>query len=127
MARLQESLLTRVEAFSDRMLDVADALESRVKRPRLLDQISAAGTSVGANVFEADEALSRADFCKCLGICVKELNECRFWVRTIGRRSWLPARRLGPLEGECNELRRILGTMISRTRAARPELSSQRS
>jgi len=119
MSRLKEPLLSRVEKFSDRMLDVANALERRVGRPRVLDQIAAAGTSVGANLFEADEALSRADFCKCLGICAKELNECRFWIRTIGRRSWLPARRLGTLEAECNELRRILGTMISRTRANR--------
>jgi len=78
MARLDASLLERVECFADRMLDVADALESRHVRVRLIEQIAAAGTSVGANQFEADEAMSRADFCKCLGICAKELNECRF-------------------------------------------------
>jgi four helix bundle protein len=117
MARLQEALLARVEKFADRTLDVADALERKVSRSRLVEQIAAAGTSVGANLFEADEALSRADFCRCLGICVKELNECRFWFRLIGRRSWIPAKRLQPLESECDELRRVLGTMISRTRA----------
>ncbi len=117
MARLNESLLGRIESFADRMLDVADAMERRGTRQRLIEQVAAAGTSVGANLFEADEALSRADFCKCLGICVKELNECRFWLRLIGRRNWISIKRLRPLELECEELRRVLGTMISRTRA----------
>ena len=117
MARLQESLLERVERFADRMLDVTEAMERRAVRERLIDQVAAAGTSVGANLFEADEALSRADFCKCLGICVKELNECRYWLRLVGRRGWIPVKSLKPLEGECDESRRILGTMISRTRA----------
>lgn len=116
MARLQETMLERAERFADRMLDVADALENAGRRARLVEQIAAAGTSVGANLFEADEALSRADFCKCLGICAKELNECRFWIRLIGRRNWITLKRLEPLETECDELRRILGTMISRTR-----------
>ena len=75
MARLQETMRDRVERFADRMLDVADALENAGRRARLIEQIAAAGTSVGANLFEADEAMSRADFCKCLGICAKELNE----------------------------------------------------
>jgi four helix bundle protein len=53
-----------------------------------MDQIAASGTSVGANTFEADEAMSRKDFCKALGIANKELNETRFWLRLFVRREW---------------------------------------
>lgn len=117
MPRLSSALLERVESFSDRMLDVVEALPVRRIPGRIIDQIAGAGTSVGANVFEADEAISRKDFCKCLGIAAKELSESRFWIRTVGRRNWIKPTRLLGLEAECQELRRILGTMIVRTRS----------
>jgi four helix bundle protein len=60
--------------------------------------------------------MSRKDFCKCLGIAKKELNESRFWVRTTGRRRWLDPGSLTGLEQECLELKRILGAMIRKTR-----------
>jgi four helix bundle protein len=116
MARLQESFLERVEALCDRVLEVADAFErARVSR-RIIDQVVASGTSVGANVFEADEAMSRADFVKCLCIATKELNETRFWLRMAGRRNWVRSARLTPLLDECGELKRVFGSMISRTK-----------
>jgi four helix bundle protein len=49
------------------------------------------GTSVGANIFEADEAMSRPDFCRMLGIVIKELNETRFWLRLVVARKWIRA------------------------------------
>lgn len=116
MGRIKVELLTRVEAFSDRIVDVVEVLEKHGRSRRIIDQITGSGTSVGANMFEADEALSRADFCKTIGIVLKELNETRFWIRMISRRKWLPAARLGPLQAESDELRRILGTILTRSR-----------
>lgn len=116
MGRLRPDFLERVETFGDRVLDVTLALEKiRISR-RILDQISACCTSVGANTFEADEAMSRKDFCKCLGIALKELNETRYWLRLITRRKWVRATRLGNLLAETDELRRILGAIISNTK-----------
>ena len=120
MARLQESILDRVETFCDRVLDVADALAETPCPARILSQFIGSGTSVGANVFEADEAMSRADFVKCLAIAVKELNETRFWLRLIGRRNWIPAARLSGLDQEAVELKRVLGSMIARTKNPTP-------
>lgn len=74
------------------------------------------GTSVGANVFEADEAMTKADFVKCLCIACKEINETRFWLRFVARRGWVKADRLTSLESECNELKKVFGTMIARTK-----------
>lgn len=116
MGRLQQEFLERVEAFCDRVLDVAEALAGQNRSRRLVDQVVASGTSVGANVFEADEGMSRADFCKCLSIAIKDLNETRFWLRLIVRRGWLPAARVGPLESEGMELKQIMGAMLAKTR-----------
>jgi four helix bundle protein len=113
VARLQESFLERIDSFCDRAVDVSDALAEHRISVRVVDQVLASGTSVGANVYEADEAMS---FIKCLCIATKELNEFRFWVRLAGRRGWVAATRLGPLEQEAGEIKKILGTMISRSK-----------
>jgi len=98
MGRLKQELLDRVEHYADRVLDVADTLESLGKPARIISQVSGSGTSVGANAFEADEAMSAKDFIKCLGIVMKELNETRFWLRRCESRGWIAASRLQPAE-----------------------------
>ncbi len=117
MARLKAEFLERIESFCDRIVDVAEAVKEKGHSNRIVEQIMASGTSVGANLYEADEAMSRADFTKSVCISIKELNEAKFWIRFIGRRGWVAARRLATLEAEANELRRILGTMVSRTKS----------
>lgn len=118
MGRLQSELLDRVVSFSDRVVRLAEKLADDGRSRRLVDQIMAAGTSVGANTFEADEALSRADFAKCVGIVLKELNECRFWIALIERRSWATPAQLSELAAETGELKRLFGAILTRTRKA---------
>jgi len=118
MPRIDPELCSRIEDWTDRCLVLAEALAKDGRSPRwLADQFGRSSTSVGANFFEADQAMSRGDFCKCLAIRLKELNESRFWIRTIGRRGWIDADRLVALEGESIELLKILNAMILRSRA----------
>lgn len=116
MGRLKEEFLERVESFADRVCDVADAVDRLCKSRRVVDQMYGAGTAVAANAFEADEALSRADFCRCLGISLKELSETRFWLRLVGRRGWVQPARLEALQKEGGEIRRILGSIVTRSK-----------
>lgn len=116
MGRLTPNLLERVEAFADRILDVADALQKSRRSDRVVHQLVGCGTSAGANCFEADEALSRADFAKTIGIVIKEINESRFWLRLCIRRTWLTPERLTPLLREAEELKKVFGTILTRTR-----------
>lgn len=116
MGRLQSELLDRVVSFADRTVRLAEKLADDGRSRRVVDQIIAAGTSVGANTFEADEALSRADFAKCIGIVLKEINECRFWLALVQRRSWATSAQLSELSIETAELKRLFGAILTRTR-----------
>jgi four helix bundle protein len=116
MGRLQEAFIERIERFTDRVLDVCDALERQRRSPRLIDQIVSAGTSVGANTSEADEALSRKEFCRCLGIAKRELAEAHYWLRLIVRRKWIDESRLDGLIEESQEIKRVMSAMILNTR-----------
>lgn len=115
MGRLSEKLLGRIESFCDRVLTVSTAIEKQGRSVRIIDQLIGSGTSVGANLFEADECVTRPEFRRCLAIALRELNETRFWLRLIARQSWLKPSQLRPLEQECAELKKILGAMVVRT------------
>lgn len=116
MPRLRGETLERMDAYADRILDVTDALSDQGRSPRIVHQIIGAGTSVGANIYEASEAMSRADFNKCLAIAVKELNECHFWLKLCLRRGWFAPTKLSPLLTETIELKTMFGAMLGRSR-----------
>ena len=116
MARLKQELLEWVESFCHRVVDLAEAVGEGGHSRRIVDQIIASGTSVGANTYEAAEAMTRADFVKCLRIAVKELSEPLFWIRFVVRRKWVRSSRTAQLEAEYVELKRLFGAMLGRTK-----------
>ena len=124
MGRLSDNLVERAEMFGDRILDVVAELERKGVYSRIIDQMVGCGTSVGANICEADQAVSAADFCKSVGIALKELGESRYWLRLSTRREWLKTVRLQPLIEEATELSRIFGSMVARTRRRRMRQSA---
>ncbi len=50
---------------------------------RLIDQLSGAGTSVGANYREADDAPSRKSYKSSISTCKREAREAKFFIRMI--------------------------------------------
>ncbi|HMN40102.1 MAG TPA: four helix bundle protein [Phycisphaerales bacterium] len=116
MSRLREELLDRVVVFGDRGLQLAEALDEQGVFRRVTDQMSGCFTSVGANTFEAHEAMSEKDFVKALGIAIKEASECRHWLRIAKRRRYFTEKRLASPEQEATELVKVLGAIIFRTK-----------
>lgn len=113
--RLRPDFIERVEAFSDRCLAVAETLDEQGCFRRFVEQLAASGASSGANIAEADEAMSDKDFRKCLAIAVKELVETRFYLRLCIRRGWLSPARLLPLLAELHEVKKIVGSILTKT------------
>ncbi len=90
---------------------------SKERRPgRIVDQFIGSGTAIGANMHEADEAMSRADFIKSLAIALKEANETQYWLKLIIAMDYLPQAKLANIESELNEHKAILKTLIARSR-----------
>ena len=75
-------------------------------------QVVRSGTSVGANVEEADAAESKRDFIHKMAIARKEAKETRFWLRIILETPLLDTPKVHALLEESDELIRILSTII---------------
>jgi four helix bundle protein len=116
MGRVHPDILDRGESIADRVLVLVRELERRRVHGRIVDQLVGVGTGVGANLFEADEAMSSKDWIKCVSIAAKELSETRYWLRRIQRQQWVAPQRLSPLQAECDSFQKVLGTMLVRAK-----------
>ena len=67
------------------LLDFAKTIPVTEVTKRLIPQLVAAATSVGANYCEADDAVSKKDFRYKIGTCKKEARETKFFVRMVVR------------------------------------------
>jgi four helix bundle protein len=79
-------------------------------------QLLRAGTSVGANVEEAQAGQSRADFINKYSIALKEAREARYWLRLLRESEPALPGEIGLLSKEAEELGRILGAIVSRAK-----------
>ena len=75
----------RTARFGEMVIDFAKRVPVSEVTKRLIPQIVGAGTSVGANYCEADDAVSKKDFRYKIGTCKKEARETKFFVRMIVR------------------------------------------
>lgn len=99
--------------FAVRIVKLCMYLDEKRGTARVLGpQILRAGTSVGANIEEAQGAQSKADFVSKMNIALKEARETHFRLRIISAASVLPKTRLLPLIQEADELQRIIGAII---------------
>jgi four helix bundle protein len=79
----QFDLHERTACFGECIITFAKSLPSdRVLAP-LIPQLIRAGTSVGANYCEADDAVSKKEFFHKIGTCKKEARETKYWLRMI--------------------------------------------
>ena len=83
MTKNKYDLEERTAKFGEEILRFAKVIpKNSVTRP-LIPQLVKAGTSVGANYCEADDAESKRDFKHKIGICKKEARETKHWLRMI--------------------------------------------
>jgi len=73
----------RTAKFGEDIIRFAKKIPKTPVTIPLIGQLIKAGTSVGANYCEADDAESRRDFAHKIGICKKESRETKHWLRMI--------------------------------------------
>ena len=75
----------RTARFGEAIIDFAKTIPQGPVTNRIISQLVGAGTSVGANYVEADDAVSKKEFLKCIGTCRKEARETKHFLRMTVR------------------------------------------
>lgn len=110
-----DDLRARAFQFACAVVAFSDDLERHGWSARKLGgQLLRAGTSIGANLEEADAAQSRADFISKCTISLKEVREAHYWLRLLRATNKLDT---DGLLAECNELVSILTTIVRKASA----------
>ena len=73
----------RTAQFGEEVIHFARTITKNPVTTPLISQLVRAGTSVGANYCEADDAVSKKDFKNKIGTCRKEARETKLWLRLI--------------------------------------------
>ena len=114
----RRDILERTFRFSVRVVKLCQTLDERPGVGRTLGrQLLRSGTSIGANVEEAQAGQSRADFASKYSIACKEARETLYWLRLLSECDLLPASRLTEITQECDELVAILTAIVKNSRS----------
>ena len=93
--------------FAIRIVELNRFLINDKKEFVMSKQILRSGTSIGANVAEAQYAQSKADFLTKMHISLKETNETKYWLRLLHATNYLDESHRSYLS-DCDELLRLL-------------------
>ena len=114
---MKSDLPDRTFAFSERVVRLCLAMEGESGvSSTLMKQLLRSGTSIGANVEEAQASESKRDFVHKYSIAAKEARETHYWLRLLAKTQVAPAYRLEQLTAEANELIGILTTICKKNR-----------
>lgn len=78
----------------------------------LLKQVLRSGTSIGANITEAQSAYTKKDFINKLGISLKEARESEYWIKLLTATNHLDKSESASIQKDCEELIKLLTTII---------------
>lgn len=99
--------------FGARIVKLQRYLVREKKEAVLLKQILRSGTSIGANINEAQYGNSKADFIAKLHIALKETAETEYWLHILRKSDYLDDAMANSVLQDCLEIKRILIASIN--------------
>ncbi|MBQ8296253.1 MAG: four helix bundle protein [Ruminococcus sp.] len=108
----QNVILEKSKKFAIRIINLYKFLANEKKEFVLSKQVLRSGTSVGANVKEAVNAQSRADFISKMSIALKEAGETEYWLELLHETDYISNQQFQSIITDCKELLKILTSIV---------------
>ena len=105
--------------FAVRIVNLYKYLLREHKEYTLSKQLLRCGTSIGANVSEAQRGQSKADFAAKMNIALKEANETQYWLKLLYRTEYLTKNQYESLDSDIQELLGILTAICKSANATK--------
>ena len=98
--------------FAVSIIDLVKTLKEK-KESIISNQIGRSGTSIGANIREAQYAHGKADFIAKLQIALKEANETGYWLELLYKTDYIDDQAYRALDSACTSIRVMLISSIN--------------
>lgn len=106
----QNAIVNKTIAFSINKIAFSEELEAK-RKYIIARQLLKSGTSIGANIHEAQNSESRADFIHKVKIAAKEVEETKYWLILCKQAESYPFKQ--ELENQINEIGLIIYKILS--------------
>ena len=117
MAENQLVILSR--AFAVDIINLCENLRERKKATAIINQLLRSGTSIGANIHEANYASSKADFINKFQIALKECYETDYWLGLFKDTNMITVDEYNGLFSQCSKIRKLLIASITTAKSTR--------
>lgn len=101
--------------FAKRIVKLYNFLCEDKKEYIMSKQLMRSGTSVGANVFEAERAVSKRDFANKMGIALKEASECEYWIELLYQTEYLTLAQYESISKDASEINKLLISIVKKS------------
>ena len=102
--------------FSIRIVKLYRYLCKKEVEYPILKQLLRCGTSIGANVSEAQQAQSKLDFANKINIALKESYETDYWLRLLYATDSMKKSEYESMISDCRELEKIMISILNTTK-----------
>ncbi len=106
-------LISLSKEFAVDIVKLCTDIKNRRKGNVLLNQILRSGTSIGANIHEANYAASKPDFINKFQIALKECYETDYWLDLFKETQMIDDVQYNALFQKCSKIRRLLIASIT--------------
>ena len=106
-------LRDKSKAFAKDIVFLCRRMKENRIESALINQLLRCGTSVGANVHEAQYAQGTKDFISKFEIALKECNESEYWLELLYETNSISENEFRGLQNVCIELRRMLVATVT--------------
>lgn len=104
----ENTVMQKSLAFSIRIVNLNKYLCSQKNEYVMSKQICKSGTSIGANIAEAQRAQSTADFVSKMKIALKEANETQYWLQLLRETKYITDKEFSSIHDDLVEILKIL-------------------
>jgi four helix bundle protein len=111
--------------FAKRIVRLYKHMSEGKKEFILSKQLLRSGTSIGANITEAECGASRKDFLSKMNIAYKECAETSYWLELLHSSGYLTNKEYDSIKTDCNELLKMLAAITKTTKASLQEANHQ--
>ncbi len=118
MAR-ENIIVDKTYKFGLRILKLYVYLRKNKIEREIILQLLRCGTSIGANVEEAEGAQSNADFIHKMAIAYKEARETNYWLRLLADSELLEIKMANSFIKDVEEIKKILASILKTTKEKR--------
>ena len=107
---------TKAYNFAIRIVKAYQHLCEDKKEYVLSKQMLRSGTSIGANIAEANGAISGAGFSSKISIAYKECLETKYWLSLLKDTNYINEKSFESMHGDADEMAKILFSILKKTR-----------